>query len=263
MTLGNKLAKLRRENNLTQEQLAELLGVSRQAISKWESDAAYPETEKLIRLGRLYRCSMDYLLLDEIREESLREESPKEPQAPVPPIPLTAIGYERVSKKTIGTLPLWHINIGFGRVAKGVFAVGLVSKGIISLGLCSVGAISLGLFSVGVLAFGAFAAGLIALGSIAVGILAAGAVAVGAFSLGACAIGEFSIGAAAIGQYAAMGDAARAPIALGFSEAVGSRYQALGAPGSWDMAVVQTQLTQSVPGYLSFFRDLFLRLIGS
>ena len=45
MTLGNKLAKLRKENNYTQEQLAELLGVSRQAISKWESDAAYPETE--------------------------------------------------------------------------------------------------------------------------------------------------------------------------------------------------------------------------
>ena len=37
MTTGEKLAKLRREQNLTQEQLAELLGVSRQAISKWES----------------------------------------------------------------------------------------------------------------------------------------------------------------------------------------------------------------------------------
>ena len=69
MTLGDKLVKLRKENNYTQEQLAEILGVSRQAISKWESNAAYPETEKLIRLGKLYGCSMDYLLLDKQEED--------------------------------------------------------------------------------------------------------------------------------------------------------------------------------------------------
>ena len=62
MTLGEKLAKLRKEKNYTQEQLAEILGVSRQSVSKWESDASYPETEKLLRLGELYGCSMDYLL---------------------------------------------------------------------------------------------------------------------------------------------------------------------------------------------------------
>lgn len=62
MTLGEKLARLRREKNYTQEQLAELLGVSRQSVSKWESDVSYPETEKLLRLGELYGCSMDYLL---------------------------------------------------------------------------------------------------------------------------------------------------------------------------------------------------------
>ena len=42
MTLGDKLAKLRKENNYTQEQLAEILEVSRQTISKWESDTTYP-----------------------------------------------------------------------------------------------------------------------------------------------------------------------------------------------------------------------------
>lgn len=66
MTLGEKLVKLRKENNYTQEELAEVLGVSRQAISKWEADAAFPETETLIRLGELYDCSMDYLLKDKI-----------------------------------------------------------------------------------------------------------------------------------------------------------------------------------------------------
>lgn len=61
MTTGEKISKLRRDNNYTQEQLAELLGVSRQAISKWESSLAYPETDKLIRLGELFDCSLDYL----------------------------------------------------------------------------------------------------------------------------------------------------------------------------------------------------------
>ena len=66
MTLGDKLSRLRKENNYTQEQLADILGVSRQAISKWESDVAYPETDKLIRLSALYRCSLDYLIKDEV-----------------------------------------------------------------------------------------------------------------------------------------------------------------------------------------------------
>ena len=68
MTLGEKLSKLRKENNITQEQLADTLGVSRQSVSKWESDLAYPETEKLIRLGDLFKCSLDYLLKDEVLE---------------------------------------------------------------------------------------------------------------------------------------------------------------------------------------------------
>ena len=51
MTLGEKLSKLRKEYNYTQEQLADILGVSRQSISKWESDIAYPETDKLIKMG--------------------------------------------------------------------------------------------------------------------------------------------------------------------------------------------------------------------
>ena len=70
MTLGEKLSKLRKEYNYTQEQLADVLGVSRQSISKWESDIAYPETEKLIELGNIFKCSMDYLLKDEVAEKT-------------------------------------------------------------------------------------------------------------------------------------------------------------------------------------------------
>lgn len=68
MTLGEKIWKLRKENNITQEQLAATLGVSRQAISKWESDTTYPETDKLIRISKLFDCSLDYLLKDDIKE---------------------------------------------------------------------------------------------------------------------------------------------------------------------------------------------------
>lgn len=69
MTLGEKIAIQRKELNYTQEQLADILGVSRQSISKWESDIAYPETEKLIELGKLFDCSMDYLMKEEVIEK--------------------------------------------------------------------------------------------------------------------------------------------------------------------------------------------------
>ena len=65
MTTGEKLQSLRKQNNYTQEELADIMNVSRQSISKWESDIAFPETEKLIALAKLYNCSIDYLLNNE------------------------------------------------------------------------------------------------------------------------------------------------------------------------------------------------------
>ena len=75
MTLGEKITKQRKELNYTQEQLADILGVSRQSISKWESDIAYPETDKLIELGKLFECSMDYLLKENVTEKCDVQES--------------------------------------------------------------------------------------------------------------------------------------------------------------------------------------------
>lgn len=69
MTTGEKIAALRRRNNITQEQLAELLGVTRQSVSRWEMDMAFPETEKLIRFSKLFSCSIDYLLGEMIGRE--------------------------------------------------------------------------------------------------------------------------------------------------------------------------------------------------
>ncbi len=69
MTTGSKIQNLRKKQNITQEQLADYLGVSRQSVSKWESDGAYPETDKLIRMGSLFHVSLDYLLQDDYEEE--------------------------------------------------------------------------------------------------------------------------------------------------------------------------------------------------
>lgn len=62
MSTGTRIAQARKKQNLTQEQLAEQLGVTRQSVSRWESDAAYPETDKLVRLAQLFGVSCDYLL---------------------------------------------------------------------------------------------------------------------------------------------------------------------------------------------------------
>jgi transcriptional regulator with XRE-family HTH domain len=72
MTYGEKIVKMRKENNLTQEQLAELLSVSRQAVSKWESCVSFPETEKLIKMSKLFSCSLDYILNDEIENKGIK-----------------------------------------------------------------------------------------------------------------------------------------------------------------------------------------------
>ena len=62
MTVGQRIAQKRKELGLSQEALGERLGVSRQAIYKWESDAALPEIEKLVNLSREFSVSIDWLL---------------------------------------------------------------------------------------------------------------------------------------------------------------------------------------------------------
>lgn len=62
MTLGVRLQELRKSHNLSQEQLAEKLDVSRQAVSKWESSQANPDISNIVKLSNLYGVSTDYLL---------------------------------------------------------------------------------------------------------------------------------------------------------------------------------------------------------
>ena len=68
--LSEKLYQLRKKSGLSQEQLAEQLNVSRQAISKWESGSAFPESEKLIIISNYFGVSVDYLLKDEAEDDA-------------------------------------------------------------------------------------------------------------------------------------------------------------------------------------------------
>lgn len=61
MSVGERIADLRKEQNLSQGNLADALGISRQAVSKWENDQAYPDTLKLIQLAEVLNTEVEYL----------------------------------------------------------------------------------------------------------------------------------------------------------------------------------------------------------
>lgn len=75
MSLGENLQYLRKRDNVTQEQLAEQLEVSRQSVSKWESDTTYPEMEKLIQLCQLFHCTMDDLVQGTIKDIHIEDKA--------------------------------------------------------------------------------------------------------------------------------------------------------------------------------------------
>ena len=79
MTVGERIAQLRKEHTLSQEELGEQLNVSRQAIYKWERNASLPEIEKLIALSKLFGVSVGYLLgVEEQHAQSDPETAPGE-----------------------------------------------------------------------------------------------------------------------------------------------------------------------------------------
>ena len=263
MTLGEKIAKKRKESSITQEQLAEILGVSRQSISKWESDIAYPETDKIVRMSEMFDCSLDYLLKDAIEEEH-KENGNSNQKTIIIEVPSIK---EKKSEKTVWGMPLWHIAkkargfIAIGVNAKGVIAIGCKAQGVISIGILSLGVFSLGTISFGLLALGMLAVGFMAAGSFAMGIIAAGAICLGVLSLGAIAIGDFSFGALAIGKYFAMGDHARGAIAIGDSKAIGETFEKLGELSVQEIRRVKELLDQQVPFYLSFVKDIVKKIL--
>lgn len=206
MAFTEKLQKLRKSNGMSQENLAEAAGVSRQAVSKWESGQSYPEMDKLITLSKLFQISLDSLVKDDDNKGFIYNENCK-----------YKFHYEYKSRRTLFNLPLVHVNIGRGiYTAKGVIAVGNISIGLVSLGIISLGGLCLGSLSLGLLSLAAISIGLIfSIGGISIGVLAVGGLSIGVFSLGGLSLGMFSFGGYAAGSYIAAGGYARGHIAIG------------------------------------------------
>ena len=77
MTFGERLYELRNKKNISQEELAEVLDVSRQSISKWENDKAYPEMTRLLFMSDYFDVSLDYLMRGIKKEENVENVAEK------------------------------------------------------------------------------------------------------------------------------------------------------------------------------------------
>ena len=75
MILGEKIIRLRKQREWSQEELASQLGISRQSVSKWESGASIPDLDKIIKMSSLFGVTTDYLLKEEKRWKKLQEKS--------------------------------------------------------------------------------------------------------------------------------------------------------------------------------------------
>ena len=192
-----RLYLLRKQAGLSQEGLADIIGVSRQAVQKWETGAASPDLSNLAALCDYFEVTMDYL----VRGEDM-------PKAPAH-IPFRA-DYEYTSKRTFMGLPLVHIHLGYGlRRAKGIIAIGNIATGVVAIGGMSAGIFSLGGLSLGIFALGGVSLGaLVAFGGVAFSLL---------LSLGgiACSLGNALGGLAIAGRNAFGGLAVSEQVAIG------------------------------------------------
>lgn len=75
MTMGEKIQLLRKQHGMSQEELAQQLNVSRQAISKWELDCSKPDIDNIISLGELFNISTDYLLTEQQNDNKKIQEN--------------------------------------------------------------------------------------------------------------------------------------------------------------------------------------------
>lgn len=234
MEFSEKLITLRRREGISQEQLADRLGVTRQSVSKWESGAVMPELVKLISLSEMFGVSVDYLVKDYL-------EGPEDPaetaaggdwetasarlEQKVDDLTRCVKGsvYAYDSRTRLFGLPLVSVRVGFVRghrmakedVAWGVIAIGNTAVGVVALGFVSVGLVSFGCVALGLLALGAVAAGPLAFGVCAMGYLAMGVCAIGVYAGGVCAVGsEIAVGMAAASAGMAVGCEADAPHVL-------------------------------------------------
>lgn len=249
-TFSEKLLELRRKEGLSQEQLADRLGVTRQSVSKWESGTAVPELSKLVALSDLFSVSVDYLVKDYMEEPERLTEGPASTaklEEQVAEISRYFHGWSWFwdSKTRLFGLPLvsvrFHLRPHMMRnrdAARGIIAIGNMAIGVVALGALSVGVLSVGALSAGLLAVGALAFGLAALGPVAIGLLAFGPVALGLWYAGGVTAlgGRIAVGVAAVGNTAVGYDAAGKHILLwgdGLTQAEVEAFLLEHHPGLW------------------------------
>ena len=146
MEFRERLYQLRKGRGISQEELAHTVGVSRQAVQKWEAGAATPDLSNLSALADYFAVSLDYLVRG------------IEPEKPAAPYPQQAViqnyyrgwRYEYRSRRTLFGLPLVHINLCDRSLcrAKGVIAIGNVATGLIAIGGFSAGLLTLSLIHI-------------------------------------------------------------------------------------------------------------------
>lgn len=123
MSFRDNLQHLRTTRNMTQEQLAMLLGVSRQSVTKWEAEKSYPEMDKLLKLCQIFECSLDDLV-----QGDLTARPPEPSSAAVPAGPPTDVcGYDEHQRRLA-----WQVPSGVAAILVGC-GVGLLFEGRVSL----------------------------------------------------------------------------------------------------------------------------------
>ena len=180
MTFSEKLTGLRRKSGMSQEQLADRLGVTRQSVSKWEGGTAMPELVKLISLSELFGVSVDYLVKDWMEEPDnpcggsgeISSKQADRLEKKVDELTNYVKGrvYRYDSKTRIFGLPL--VSIRFGFVRNGKLSMDNTAKGIIAIGNCAIGVVAIGIVGVGLFTFGVLAMGMLSLGIVAGGLAA-------------------------------------------------------------------------------------------
>ena len=109
MTLGNSLSAARKKSGMSQEEVAERLGVSRQTISKWELGTAAPDTDNIVRLSKFFQVPLEYLMLEDCTDPSQAMGWRTQPQAP----PEVLQAPEKRPSWWAKGKPIWFVLAGF------------------------------------------------------------------------------------------------------------------------------------------------------
>lgn len=126
MSFRDNLQHLRAERNMTQEQLAMLLGVSRQSVTKWEAERSYPEMDKLLKMCRIFDCSLDDLVQGDLTKGRGETEGTQARAVPSGP-PQDVCGYDEHQRRMA-----WKVPTGIACIIVGI-ALGFFFEGALSL----------------------------------------------------------------------------------------------------------------------------------